>query len=135
MSEPSHGHHPRASHEEQDIDLGAVLWSGVGLLAVSAVVYVVVWLMFGLLAGREARRANPKYPLAAAESTRLPPEPRLQTVPREDLQNLRTREDALLNGYTWVDRNAGTVRIPVSEAMRLTLERGLPSRPTEEAKK
>jgi hypothetical protein len=27
-----------------------------------------------------------------------------------------------------VDKNAGTVRIPIDEAIRLTLERGLPAR-------
>src|SRR6187549_773558 len=122
MSEPSPGLHHETHHEERDINLGAVLWSGVGLLVVAVVVYVVVWLLFGILAGRAARSATQQYPLAAKESTRLPPEPRLQTAPREDLQNLRAREDELLNSYQWVDRTGGTVRIPIKEAMRITLE-------------
>ena len=125
MNEASSGHH----HEERDIDLRAVLWSGGGLIAVAVVVYAVVWWMFGLLAGREAKSATEQYPLAATESSRLPPEPRLQTAPREDLQNLRAREEELLNSYQWVDRTGGTVRIPIKEAMRITLERGLPARP------
>ena len=35
----------------------------------------------------------------------------------------------MLNGYSWVDRNAGVVRIPIDEAMKLTVQRGLPARP------
>jgi hypothetical protein len=52
----------------------------------------------------------------------------LQTEPRQDLRTLRQQEDAILNGYSWVDREAGTVRIPIGEAMRKVLEQGLPSR-------
>jgi hypothetical protein len=69
------------------------------------------------------------FPLAAGEATRLPPEPRLQTNPRADLAELREREDRALNTYSWVDRNAGIVRIPIDRAMSLTLERGLPVAP------
>ena len=35
----------------------------------------------------------------------------------------------MLDSYGWVDKNAGVVRIPIDEAMKLTLERGLPARP------
>jgi hypothetical protein len=55
----------------------------------------------------------------------LPPEPRLQDHPREDLATLRAQEDADPHSYGWVDRNAGVVRIPIEQAMKLTLERGL----------
>ena len=34
----------------------------------------------------------------------------------------------MLNGYRWVDRNKNIVRIPVADAMKLTLQRGLPAR-------
>ena len=59
---------------------------------------------------------------------RLPPEPRLQTNPRQDLSDLRAREDQLLNSYGWVDKNTGVVRIPIERAMQLIVERGLPTR-------
>jgi len=58
----------------------------------------------------------------------VPPEPRLQTNPRQDLSDLRAREDQTLSSYGWVDRNAGVVRIPIDQAIKLTLERGLPAR-------
>jgi hypothetical protein len=60
----------------------------------------------------------------------MPPEPRLQRFPREDIMNFRTNEEAVLQNYGWVDKNAGTVHIPIHDAMRLMLERkALPSRP------
>jgi hypothetical protein len=49
--------------------------------------------------------------------------------PREDLRDLRAQENQTLNGYSWVDRNTGVVRIPIADAMKLTIQRGLPSRP------
>ena len=45
-----------------------------------------------------------------------------------DLADLREKEDETLNSYGWVDRNAGVVRIPIDEAIKLTLQRGLPAR-------
>ena len=88
-----------------------------------------LWLLFSYFSTREARATPREFPLAAEQQNRLPPAPRLQTAPRQDLQDLRGREDAQLNAYGWIDRNAGVVRIPVEEAMRLTVERGLPVRP------
>jgi hypothetical protein len=70
----------------------------------------------------------PQYPLALAQEKRVPPEPRLQTDPRQDLADLRAKEDETLNSYGWVDRNAGVVHIPIDEAIKLTLARGLPAR-------
>jgi hypothetical protein len=34
----------------------------------------------------------------------------------------------VLNSYGWVDKNAGIARIPIREAMKLTVQQGLPTR-------
>jgi cbb3-type cytochrome oxidase subunit 3 len=126
-------HHGDVGHEESDVNFGAIMTFAGGLVALAAVVYFVVWLLFGYLTRQEnAASANLIYPLAAGQEDRLPPEPRLQIHPRQDLQDLRESEDALLKSYSWVDRNGGVVRIPIDEAMKLTLQRGLPSRPASE---
>jgi hypothetical protein len=88
-----------------------------------------MWLLFLYLGAHEAATTPPQYPLAAEQRDQLPPEPRLQTTPRQDLKDLRTEEQEWLATYGWVDRNAGVVRIPIDEAIKLTLQRGLPSRP------
>jgi hypothetical protein len=115
-------------HETSDVNIRAILGAGAGLIVVAIGIHFMVWLLFVYFTSREAQRVPPEYPLAASQGERLPPEPRLQIAPREDLGELRVSEDETLTTYGWVDRNAGIVRIPIDEAMRLTLERGLPTR-------
>ena len=116
------------------VNIRAILGFGAGLIVSAIAIHLVVWLLFQYFSGREAARLAPVYPLAIGEANRQPPEPRLQTNPRDDLRALRAHEDELLNNYGWIDKPAGIVRIPIDEAMRLTLERGLPVR-TEGGKK
>ena len=52
--------------------------------------------------------------------------PRLQQHPPDELRTFRTDEATRLDSYGWENKAAGTVRIPIAEAMRLTVERGLP---------
>ncbi len=128
-------HHPHAGagnpevhHEESDVNIRAIFGFAGVLVVATGFVLVLMWLLLRSFEAREAQQAQPMYPLAAEQENRVPPEPRLQTNPREDLADLRAREDALLHSYGWVDRNAGVVRIPIDDAIKLTLERGLPSR-------
>jgi hypothetical protein len=83
--------------------------------------------------GERREEGEVRYPLAAGQEQRLPPAPRLQQVPANEIYDFRRDEDAILNEYAWQSREQGTVRIPIREAMRLTVERGLPSRPAETA--
>jgi len=120
--------HAGIHHEESDVNIYAVFAFGAGLLVIGAIVSLLIFVLFRYFDVREAARVPPAYPLAMSRETRMPPEPRLQTDPRQDLSDLRAKEDELLTSYGWVDKNAGVVRIPIDAAMKLTLERGLPSR-------
>ena len=115
---PTHG-----GHEPRDVSPRSIVIAGSLLLAV-------VLLTFAGMAGlvvryqaREARESAPASPLAKSYGRQAPPEPRLQSDPLEDLRRLRAREDALLDGYGWDDRGAGTVRIPIERAVDLLVER------------
>jgi hypothetical protein len=119
---------PDVSHEQTDVNIGAILTFGVVLMTVAAVVHLLIYVLFGFFNGRENVHKVATYPLAAEQGHREPPEPRLQTDPRQDLADMRAKEDDTLTSYGWVDRNAGVVRIPIDQAMKLTLERGLPAR-------
>lgn len=121
-----------ARHEDSDVNVPAILGFGFGLLVTVAVAYVAIFGLFRYFDGREGAKAPAEYPLAASHGRRVPPEPRLQTDPAQDMRDLRAKEDDLLGSYGWVDRNAGSVRIPIDAAMKLTLERGLPARQTSE---
>jgi hypothetical protein len=83
---------------------------------------------FLIRAGVAREAEERRYPLAATQPHQLPPAPRLQQFPGNERYVFETEEQRLLNGYSWESKEAGTVRIPIAEAMRLTVERGLPSR-------
>ena len=124
---------PEVHHEESDVNIIAIFAFGAGLIVVAGIVSLLIFVLFRFFDVREAARVPLAYPLAVSREGALPPEPRLQTNPRQDLADLRAREDQVLAGYSWVDRNAGVVRIPIDEAIKKTLERGLPAR-TEQKK-
>jgi hypothetical protein len=119
---------PAVHHETSDVNIRAIFAFGAALIVVAVAVHFIIWLMFLYFGAREAHGEVRQFPLAASQENRLPPEPRLQTNPRQDLIDLRNGEDALLKGYSWVDKNQGVVRIPIDEAMKLTVQRGLPAR-------
>jgi hypothetical protein len=55
------------------------------------------------------------------------PTPRLQMDDGDqDVVDLHNREDLLLDHYTWVDQQQGSVRIPIGQAMQIVAQRGLP---------
>jgi hypothetical protein len=126
----THATHDRAAlgHEKSDVNIAAIFGFAFGLFMTGVAIYFVVWLLFAFFAAREAGRVMPVFPLAAGQESRVPPEPRLQTNPRQDLRDLRSAEDMVLTSYGWVDKNAGVARIPIREAMKLTVQRGLPVR-------
>jgi hypothetical protein len=119
---------PDVSHETSDVNIRAILGFGAALFVVAAIVHLLIYVLFGYFNSREGVKQPVEYPLAASQGDRRPPEPRLQTDPRQDLADLRAKDSDLLGSYGWVDKNAGVVRIPIDAAMKLTLERGLPSR-------
>ena len=122
---------PGVHHETSDANVAAVFAFGLALMVAGGVVLVLVWLLLGYFKGREAGSGAIEFPLAIEQQNRLPPEPRLQTNPRQELFDMRAKENVTLYSYGWVDKTAGVVRIPIGEAMKLTVERGLPSRQTE----
>jgi hypothetical protein len=118
-------------HETSDANVNGIFAFGGVMVIGGAIILLLVWLLFGYFSARQTASGTREFPLAAEQQNRLPPEPRLQTNPRQDLIDLRAGEDAILNTYGWVDKAGGVVRIPIGEAMKLTVERGLPARQTE----
>jgi hypothetical protein len=115
-------------YEVRDADVKAILWFGLILAVVLVVVAVIIGLLYGFLGIRYVERASPPPPLLE-EAQGLPPQPRLQRDPVEDMEQMQAENEAVLNSYGWVDEEAGIVHIPIERAMELTLERGLPTRP------
>jgi hypothetical protein len=119
---------PQVQHEESDVNIRAIFRFAAGLTVIAIVVHIAIWGLFRYFDVREARETRVVAPLAVGHEQRQPPEPRLQEAPRADLQQLRMRQEQRLNSYELIDKAAGTVRIPISEAMKLAIQRGLPVR-------
>jgi hypothetical protein len=117
-----------SGHEHTDANVSMIIQFAVWLAASAIIVHILLWFTFAFFVDVRENRRAPEFPLAIQQGARLPSGPRLQAKPANEIYDFRLRETATLEGYSWVDKNAGTVRIPVSEAMRLTVERGLPSR-------
>ena len=129
-----HGDKPGVHHETTDVDIRGIFLFGAGLFVVAVIVHLLVWVLFGYFSSREEVRAAREYPLTAGRENQLPPEPRLQpnpgggALPREEMLDLHEHEEQVLTTYGWVDKNAGIVRIPIEEAMKIVVQRGLPAR-------
>jgi len=63
--------------------------------------------------GVKSEASERRYPLAATEEQRVPPVPRLQQFPRNELYTFRNEERGRLESYGWESKAAGTVHIPI----------------------
>jgi hypothetical protein len=124
VSAPGDGH-PEVRYEESDVRPGAIVRFAIGLVLVVGISAVVLLGLFKLFA-RQQRRHDPPPPPLAQEGGRLPPGPRLQAAPLQDLEQLRAEEEKALTSYGWVDRKAGIAHIPIDEAIKIVAARGLP---------
>ncbi len=104
---------------DREVSLKGIVYTGV-VLALIVVVFGVLmwWLSLGLRAGMVAGDPPPPV-LPEARVQELPPEPRLQTDPTDDLRILRAEEDEFLTGYNWIDEGGGIARVPIERAMEL----------------
>jgi hypothetical protein len=122
-----------SGHEHTDANVSMIIQFAVWLTVSAIVVHILMWFTFAIFVDLRENRGPAEFPLASDQGQRLPAGARLQAQPANEIYEFRLRERAELDGYSWVDRNAGTVRIPIAEAMRLTVERGLPSRAVDAA--
>src|SRR5437764_125754 len=124
---------PENRHEHRDVNVWALYKFGIAL----AVLCVLsLGLLFGLYRYFVSREGGPRpHDQVNVDARRLPPMPRLQSAPITDLGDMRAAEDQILTGYGWVDQPRGVVRIPIDRAMDLLAQRGLPTRPQNQAQR
>ena len=124
--------HPDYEHE--DVRPRGVFEFAVGFVIAIVVVFVVVWWMYGYIRRRD-EMADVRRSLIPPASS-VPPGPRLQVNPAEELQAFKKEQDQILNSYGWVSREDGRVRIPIERAMELVVQgRFLPVPAKKEEKK
>lgn len=152
MSHTPHPPAPPQGHfEHRDVGVSTVVYFLIGLAAALVISYFLVDGVYSFLSHRfEAQQpaVSPLVANAPTDTRKLPkeyktdsqssdyekylhqnfPEPQLETNERTELNSVRLREEETLATYDYVDKNAGTVRIPIDRAMDLLVQRGLPVR-------
>jgi hypothetical protein len=111
-----------AGHEQSEVSVRLIVVS-LAFLAVST--FFVLLLVVGIF-----RYFYSSY--STAEATRLaqpviPPEPRIEVAPTEQLHDLRAKEDHILSTYAWVDKQDGVVRVPIDKAIDMLAAKGVPT--------
>lgn len=112
-------HAPAAQHEPNAVDARRVCMAAgalVGVIALCIAASLLLAHAYARVYGRAPARAAQALP-----ATRGVP---LQPDPAADLARFRAEKEALLQGYAWVDRSHGIVRIPVEDAMRIIARHG-----------
>ena len=122
---------PGSTYEHTDANVWIIVKFMFWLAVSAVIIHVGLGLMYALLIEQAMETGEQRYPLAAAQGERLPPTPRLQQFPHNELYQFREGEESFLEGYGWMNKDAGVVHIPIEDAMRLAIERGLPSRSAE----
>jgi hypothetical protein len=140
------GHGP-LNHETTDISLDGIgkltIGFGIVLLIVSAAMYGTYRLLDRRATsqdtsleraadyGGEAKKALTTPSLmdrvnTAGDAGRPAAGPMLLTNEPLWLADVKATQHAVLTTYAWVDKSAGTVRLPIERAKQLIVERGLP---------
>ena len=111
MSAEEQSHH--ATPERSDVANGPILAFVAGFIVFTIVAAGGLYLYF---------RQSFAAPLIA--SPRAFPQPELQQDPQRDLARTLAKQRERLDHYAWIDKTTGTIRIPITEAMKLIAEKG-----------
>src|SRR5689334_18419216 len=111
--------------EHSDISIRGVILTGLGVFLFFHISTGIVYFVFEHFKHVHAEQTLPPLPIAA-HGPPQPAEPRLQQSPRRDLRDFEATEMAELNAYKWINKQKGTVAIPIDRAMDLILQRGIP---------
>ncbi len=131
LPDMTHIRNPDVSHELSDVNTKPIYKFGFWMIVIVIGTAILMWLFYDMLAAREAKTDPPASPIPNTLS-KLPPEPRLQLAPGHqvhpltEMAEMRAQERAWLTGYGWMDKGSGTARIPIAEAKKLLLAKGLP---------
>src|SRR5579863_7837820 len=149
--ETQSGNHGQGGYEQSDINVAGVLYFLLGLAVFGVIAYFLARGLYSYLEKQNQAQQTPVSPLVTktTQDTRhLPPEyktdaqstdyekylkknfpaPQLETDERSQLNSIINDQEEKLSTYDYVDRQAGTVRIPIERAMDLIVARGLPTR-------
>lgn len=142
-------HHGEGEVFDGELNLGAIVKTGVWLAVIIAVSMILMGFMAGYLKRLEQRKDPSQSPIPEAQHPTLPPAPRLQgapaagpegeplldsqgkpvpsLTPERELDEMLDQERRVLEGYGWVSKEGGIARIPVARAIEILAAKGLPA--------
>jgi hypothetical protein len=118
---------PGGGYEKRDANIPDLLKFGFWMAVVIAATLISMRWTFSYMQQNEVARV-PATPFERPRE--LPPSPRLQVEPRQELKDYCEVQERELNTYGWVDQRLRVVHIPIDQAMDLVLKNGLPVRST-----
>ena len=130
--QPSSGGSPesiRAGHELTDVKIAPLLQFGVMLSIVAALTMWGTVKMMEAMEAYFAGRESSAHPMQSSGGA--PAGPLLQANELADYKLFKARQASEVSGdsaYSWVDKPAGLVRVPLDRARELVLQQGLPHR-------
>ena len=126
--------------ESSDIDTRTILSYLLYLALSVAAAFAVSVFVFKFTSKLAADSDTPMAPVHQGVGATMPPEPMLQgipghtTDPQLDMRDKREKDEAANEKLDWINKQAGIAKIPVDEAMKLIVTKGLPA-PAAEKKK
>lgn len=148
---PDHEHYddddlfnPTTKHEDRDVPYKPLLWALVALILFGILSHFIVWGLYKAFAARERSIAEgPMTAVPQPPQANVPKgQPLLQPFPTQagnevvppyrntpvtDMASMREAEAKHLANYGWVDRQRGTVRMPIEIAKQVVVQRGFPA--------
>ncbi|HEV7510029.1 MAG TPA: hypothetical protein VGS07_34470 [Thermoanaerobaculia bacterium] len=128
---PSHdlhtpkAHAPETEQFDREINVRGIVISGVALVVVCLVAALLMWWLLKGFEHYDEKRDVRLSPVELAHPQQPPPSPLLQSDPVTDMTEMRVREDRELNQAAWIDRQQGTLRLPVADAIDIVAARGV----------
>jgi len=117
-----HHNNGGAGHETKEVSVPFIFAS---LTALIIGTFLVSLLVIGIF---QFFKTTYKPDVAAKENVQvIPPEPRVEEHPAEQLQSIKAREDHVLSSYAVIDKSQGIVRVPIDRAIDMLAQKGLPT--------
>jgi hypothetical protein len=129
--------HDTVSFEHRDVQVKTILWYLISLAIATIIAFAASEYILLGMTKMVAASDPPEMPMRKMMTNEqkmdalYPPEPRLQGVPgheadpQTDLREKVNADTQANEQLRWIDQNAGIAQIPVSEAMKLLVERGI----------
>lgn len=138
---------PAVDYDRTDLSARGILLFLAGLLVAGIFIELVLWGMFRFLSHSTLFVQGNASPLVQVQkampetnsilqntghvNTQVFPEPRLQTNDVYDMDSFLSQEHKILYPPQPFEDSSGTVHIPITQAIALIVERGLPVKPNE----